>query len=235
MQRLLLFCLLLLLPFRMLRAQSIDTLFVQIPDTAVALMELLPTNSRLDMIDLYNYGMPAQGETLFGDKISMTEKTPNTVRLSLSPACRWELRRWQYRGRPVYGVIETLCLPEEESYGCFYDDRWKSIDLLDVSVEGFSPFHTDSAFSSLSSYALTFADFRKASATDDAAWQRLTARLLRTALQMSWLPEADAPCPTLRLQLSTAHLDNDLRTLADTLLTPLFLRWDETGFSLVRP
>ena len=74
--------------YRSAQAQSLDTLFVDAPTT---LFPVVDKAARLDLIDLYNHGIEAKVENIFGGQSELTKKTPNFLSLRTTDVSIWEM------------------------------------------------------------------------------------------------------------------------------------------------
>lgn len=71
------------------RAQLVDSLFANIPRDV---LPMLDRTARLDMIDLYNSGLPAKAENVLGGQAEMVLKTADHIALRTSDVGSWQLK-----------------------------------------------------------------------------------------------------------------------------------------------
>lgn len=112
------------------RAQTMDSLFVQVP---AAELPLLGRNPRLDMLDLYNYRMNAKGENIFGGTSVMLQKDSDFVEVQLTEVSRWQLMRLRDDSLSLYSCVHTLLEPVPASRLRFYRTDW-TVDTTQVGA-----------------------------------------------------------------------------------------------------
>jgi len=70
-------------------AQSVDTLFAYVPRNV---LPLLDKTAKLDLLDLYNNGLPAKAENTLGGQAELLEKTSDKLLLRTTDAGKWLMK-----------------------------------------------------------------------------------------------------------------------------------------------
>lgn len=196
-----LFCLLAVLSWLPLPAETIDSLFARVPDSELPLLEL---NSRLDMLDLYNYKMAAKAENVYGGSSYLLVKSDDFLRVQLTDVSIWSLKRLSVGGDTLYSCIHSVGSPAVSSRIRFYRSDW-TLAAVDVPVPSFDSFWQPS--DSLPAERLT----------------ELRARLSPLCMEAYWA----ADVPELTFRISIAALNEDDRRDARRCLLPLTYLWKE--------
>lgn len=189
--------------------KSIDSIFISAPNTELAMLDL---NSRLDMVDLYNYNMTAKSENIFSGLSILQEKSNNFIRIQLTDVCSWELMRLYKENEDIYACIYTLTYPATQSRIRFYAEDWSVED--DVALP-----------------QLCLDDFWQT--TDSISAERaqeLRAKLTPMYVGMTWEKEGATSLPTLKLAVSTANLSSEDQADATKCLHSISLVWDGKAF-----
>lgn len=118
------------------KANSIDSLFYHVPQRILPLLE---SNARLDMLDLYNYGMAARAENIFGGTSQMLEKERDFVRIRLTDVSEWELKILPASPDTIFCVVHTLKGLAGNSKVTFYGNNWRPLEMTmpELGVEDF--------------------------------------------------------------------------------------------------
>lgn len=196
-----------------LLAEPIDSVFARAPQRVLPLLSL---NARLDMLDLYNYQMTAQGENRYGGNSLLLTKTDNHLIVQLTEASRWELLRLSPDTDSTrYACIYTVTRPDSVSRLTIYNKEWEPLparalnyqpaDFLvstnGQSAEGVLP-------DSLSAELRT----------------SLLAKHPQLPIYMTWeAPETSQP--RLCLQLSTASLSKEEQAALRPLLKKISIKY----------
>lgn len=187
----------------------IDSLFVVAPMSELPLLE---GNSRLDMLDLYNYKMTAKGETRFGKYAYLESKTDYNLHIRLTSASTWELMRLQAPNSPERLLcLHSLTGSVAQTTVHLYDTNWQldtatvlpTFTLKDFTTE------TDSIDED------TEADMQ----------HRLSVRHLVVACEAAGPEHA-----IVRVSLPTKHLGLENRKRFEPHLHDLLLTWDGNRF-----
>lgn len=187
----------------------IDSLFATAPKAELPLLEV---NSRLDMLDLYNYKMTAKGETLFGKYAYLDSKSDHSLFVRLTGASTWEMMRLEAPGFPE----KLLCLHSltgsvAQTTVRLYDTAWQLDTTTVLPTFGLNDFVnvTDSIDND------TMADLQRL----------LSVRHLVVAGE-----EATASHSVVRVSLPTLHLGLENRRRLEPHLHDLLLTWDGRSF-----
>lgn len=106
-------------------AQSIDSVFVAVPER---LLPLLDRNARLDLLDYADAGMEAKVTNRLNGTTQLTGKSDTLVTLRLTPASQWSLRLvTDADGAVTYVVRQTYFLPEAYCREVRYDADWHAL------------------------------------------------------------------------------------------------------------
>lgn len=190
-------------------AEPIDSTFVKVPVTE---LPLLDTNSRLDMLDLYNYNMEAKADNIFGGSSVMVGKSPNHIRLRLTETSDWELMRLKADTAVIYACIHTLKYSVGESSIRFYDEAWHA--LPGVSLPEMVP-----------------TDFiSTADSVDAERGKAIIRKFAPFSYTLKWEDESDGSRPTLVVSPSLTQLGEEDRAEAERYLTDIRLVWDGGRF-----
>ena len=107
-------------------ARDIDSLFLEVPEQV---MPLLEHGSRLDMLDLYNCGMEALVINDMGGEARLLKKDSVSFLASTTDVSRVELRQLSYKKDTIYSCVRTVDLPEPYSQITFLDKSWKLVPV----------------------------------------------------------------------------------------------------------
>lgn len=180
-----------------LLAEPIDSVFARAPQRVLPLLSL---NARLDMLDLYNYQMTAQGENRYGGNSLLLTKTDNHLVVQLTEASRWELLRTAAGTDSTrYACIYTVTRPDSVSRLTIYNKEWEP---LPARLLNYQP--VDFLFSSNGQSA--------EGVLPDSLSTELRTSLLAKLPQLPVYMEWEAPetsQPRLSMQLSTASFSKE--------------------------
>lgn len=182
-------------------AQRIDSLFAAVPESVCPMLD---RNTRLDMLDLYDYNMKAKGDNIFGGESVMTYKSDALIRISLTPVSRWELLLLKNDTATVIASIHTIQSPAAESRLTLYDTAWRPLPvppMPELAIKDFMS-QTDS--------------------TDTDSTSLIAHKLQLQRPEMTWEETANGQA-VLRLSISTAALGLEDRKAAAACLRPVFL------------
>lgn len=189
-----------------LHAESIDSLFIRVPDNLLPLLEL---NARLDLLDLYNCGMKAKAENAYKGTSYLTVKSKHFLHLQLTDISTWSLKRLATEGDTLFSCIHTLTHPAIASSIRFFNPQWESVDIE-------LPQPADSLFWQ---------------PTDSLSHERITelrSRINFSAVTAFWSPEVDE----LTLRISVVDLNEEDRKDALLCLRPATYVWRNKKFVL---
>lgn len=118
------------------KAQLIDSVFYNVPED---LLPLIESNARLDMLDLYNYGMTARAENIFSGTSQMLVKKPDFIRLRLTDVSEWELKILPSPPDTILCIVHTLKGVAGSSKVTFYGNNWRQLEMTipELKVEDF--------------------------------------------------------------------------------------------------
>lgn len=185
-------------------AEPIDSVFARAPQRV---LPLLPLSARLDMLDLYNYQMTAQGENRYGGNSLLLEKTEHHLVVQLTEASRWELLRTGVGTDSVrYACIYSVTRPDSMSRLTIYNKEWEEVSTFRLPAYQLTDFvtSTDSLSSELRA--------------------NLLAKLPQLPVFMTW-EASETSQPYLCLQLSTASLCQEEQTALRPLLRRISIKY----------
>jgi hypothetical protein len=116
--------LVLLLVTASLSAQTTKEAFVSLPEN---LSPDLGPYARMDLIDLYQSGLPAAIPNSFGDTIRMESFTPNALKISSGAASLQLVVLNLINDSQLYLLIHTVCGPVCDSHLSFYSPAWNRL------------------------------------------------------------------------------------------------------------
>lgn len=187
-----------------LRAAPIDTVFADLPDS---LMPLLERSDRLDLLDLYNSHMRAEVGNLYGGRSRLEAKSGRYVRLSPSAASTWELVRLPAGADTLSVVLRTVRTPAASTRLSAYGSDWSPVSL---------PFVRPALRDFVGTADSVTADEREA----------VVAKLQPAHVELHW----DDAAGQLVATLSTAALTADDHRTAAAFLHPLIYKWSDGAF-----
>lgn len=105
------------------KAQSLRTLFTEMPDT---LLPLLTTNNRMDLIDFRDAGMNTPVTNRLDGKSRITALTDNYLHLTVSQSSSMQMKLLPTTsGDTLICIINTACAEACDSRIRFFDKKWK--------------------------------------------------------------------------------------------------------------
>lgn len=107
-------------------AQPIDTIF---PHAPASVLPLLDGNARLDLLDLYNYGLPARAENAFGGTSQLLAKRPTYLRMRMTAISDWELKIVDNGRDTLLCTVHTLREPYVHSDIAFHSISWTPLRM----------------------------------------------------------------------------------------------------------
>lgn len=105
------------------QAPSADALFVQAPREV---MPLLDMPARLDLLDLYNNGLPAKVENNCGGQSELLSKTPSSIRLRTSEVGEWQMDLLTSPSDTLLLTLHTLQAGGRSTRIALFDSHWKA-------------------------------------------------------------------------------------------------------------
>lgn len=185
-----------------LLAEPIDSVFARAPQHVLPILSL---NTRLDMLDLYNYKMTAQGENNYGGSSLLLEKTDNHLVIQLTEASRWELLRTSpCTDSTRYVCIYTVTRPDSASRLTIYNKEWQPLPVQPLT---YTPTDFLTTTDSLSTELRT----------------SLLAKLPQLPVYMTWEAPETARSHLL-LRLSISSLSREEQATLRPLLHPIITR-----------
>ena len=106
-------------------AQSMRTLFVEMPDS---LMPLLTKNNREDCVDFIDAGMQARVTNRLDSKSELLKFTPDYLYLKTSSSGYMQMKMLPAEGDTILCVVNTVCAEACDSRIAFYTRDWQPLD-----------------------------------------------------------------------------------------------------------
>lgn len=100
----------------------IDSLFAHVPTTALSLLD---RTARLDMLDLYNHGMDARAENVYGGQSIMTSKTADALTLRTTDVSTWQMKLLPADGDTLIACVHTVTAGAAGSEVVLYNKAWQ--------------------------------------------------------------------------------------------------------------
>ena len=108
------------------KAQTMDSLFVALPE---AVLPMLEHNSRLDLLDLYNCGMKAQVYNDLNGEVLLEQKDSAHLLVHTTVSTTLEVQRLPKGKDTIYACVRTVSLPERSSQLLFLDGECRPVDI----------------------------------------------------------------------------------------------------------
>lgn len=108
-----------------LSAQSMRTLFVQMPDS---IMPFLTKNNREDCVDFIDANMLARVTNRLDTKSELLQFTSDYLHLKTSEAGSMQIKMLPVDGDTILCVINTVCAEACDSRIAFYTRNWQPLD-----------------------------------------------------------------------------------------------------------
>lgn len=106
---------------------SADSLFAVVPR---GVMPMLDRTARLDLSDLYDGGLPARAENVFGGQAELLVKTADFVSLRTSDVGLWQMKVLPWGQQDVVVVcVRTLLRGGAPSVVSAYDGHWRALHV----------------------------------------------------------------------------------------------------------
>jgi hypothetical protein len=119
---------------RLIQAQTVNELFVSLPESAFL---TLPVSDRLDLIDMYKGGEKATVKNLLGDSCSILSMTDNYLQFRIGKNTMELFLLQMINDSKIVGLIQTVCAPVCDSRIEFYTTTWKKLDTsVFISLAG---------------------------------------------------------------------------------------------------
>lgn len=109
-----------------LSAQGIDSLFAKVPQQ---ILPLLNRTSKLDLLDLYNSGLPAKAENLYGGQSEMTKKTADFLSLKTTESGEWQMKMLPYEDDSMLVCVYSHKAVGTSSVITAYRCNWTKLKL----------------------------------------------------------------------------------------------------------
>ena len=100
-----------------------DALFVQAPREV---MPLLDMSARLDLLDLYNNGLPAKVENNCGGQSELLSKTPASICIRTSEVGEWQMDLLTSPSDTLLLTLHTLQAGGRSTRVALFDIHWKA-------------------------------------------------------------------------------------------------------------
>lgn len=111
----------LLLGFLRGKAQSIDSHFASTPREVLSVVD---RSGRLDLLDLYNSGLTARVENVFGGQTEMTAKDSTSLTLKTSESSVWKLAVVRSKSEVLLLTLYTVRAGGESTMVQLYNADW---------------------------------------------------------------------------------------------------------------
>jgi len=107
-----------------LQAQSAKEAFISLPEN-----QLVDLNSyaRMDLVDLYEAGLPAVVKNSFGDTLTLEKLTPDYLRLNTGQGSLQLIVIRMINDSQLYCLIHTVCASVCDSRLEFYSPSWNRL------------------------------------------------------------------------------------------------------------
>lgn len=120
-------CLLLMLVCRFpVEAANIDSLFADVP---ASVLSIIDHTSRLDMLDLYNHGMEAKAENIYGGQSQMTYKGRSCLLIRTSEVGTWQMKLLNTGKDTIISCISSIQAGGTGSCITFHQLNWKPLKI----------------------------------------------------------------------------------------------------------
>ena len=114
----------------------IDKFFANIPSNVLSIID---HTSRLDMIDLYNNGMHAQAENLYGGLSQIVKKSDYYLDVKLTESSSWQMRIMPSAHDTLIVCVHSVTANSTSSTLRFYKQDWHPVKH-DIAVPSFNHF-----------------------------------------------------------------------------------------------
>jgi hypothetical protein len=93
-------------------------------DTA---LPLIAANTRMDMVDYFDNGMPHVSENILGGSARIVSADSETINFEMTSETQCALTMLTAANDTVLMLVETVHLPQPDSHISFYDKTWKPL------------------------------------------------------------------------------------------------------------
>ena len=107
-----------------LQAQTAKETFISLPENRLV---DLNTYARMDLVDLYEAGLPAVVKNSFDDTLTLEKLTPDYLRLNTGKGSLQIVVLKMINDYPLYLLIHTVCAPVCDSRLEFYSPSWNRL------------------------------------------------------------------------------------------------------------
>ena len=114
----------------------IDKFFANIPSSVLSIID---HTSRLDMIDLYNNGMHAQAENLYGGLSQIVKKSDYYLDVKLTESSSWQMRIMPSAHDTLIVCVHSVTANSTSSTLRFYKQDWHPVKH-DIAIPSFNHF-----------------------------------------------------------------------------------------------
>lgn len=121
-------------------AQRIDSMFAAVPQQVLPLLDKV---GRLDMIDLYNSGLEAKVENVYGGQSTLTKLTDNYLSLQLTEVSTWQMMLLPAGHDTVAVCIHTVRAGGAQSRVLVYHKDWSPTKRVEIPVPSFRMLYRD--------------------------------------------------------------------------------------------
>ncbi len=105
-------------------ARTAADFFVSAPEEAVP---MLAHNTRLDMLDYFNHGLPTTSENLVNGRSRVTANAPDRIEIQLTRDASLVIGLMPFKSDTLVVHIETVHTPVPDSRVKFYDKNWHAL------------------------------------------------------------------------------------------------------------
>lgn len=105
-------------------AQNIDSLFASTPREVLSVVD---RSGRLDLLDLYNSGLTARVENVFGGQTEMTAKDSTSLTLKTSETSVWKLVMVRSKSEVLLLTLYTVRAGGESTMIHLYNAHWEPL------------------------------------------------------------------------------------------------------------
>lgn len=181
-------------------AQSIDSVFANMPQTLNAVLD---RTERLDLIDLYNSGQTARVENVFGGQSEMELKTANYLQLKNTDVSSWQIKKV-----PIERDSLLLCAYHINALGTSTVLRWFTCEWYPIKRELPAP------------------KFEQFLTEKNAVSYLRSQALLPLLRQLPVVAKLEAATANITFMLDISSLSVDDRTDASLLLHGITYEWN---------
>ncbi|MDE6134730.1 MAG: DUF3256 family protein, partial [Muribaculaceae bacterium] len=86
-------------------------------------------NTRLDMLDYFNYGKDTPSRNILGGSSRITANNPSLLSVKVSDIASMDLAVIPLKRDTVLAVIETVATPVPDSHITLYDSSWQALNV----------------------------------------------------------------------------------------------------------